>query len=99
MDCNTDTAPCENRQGCPNKRGCRHNGSGHWEWYMVWPAIWACAVGPDAPGYLCIRCLERRLGRPLTGDDFTLAPVNLPSRLDSPQLTAAKQRWSAFDDD
>jgi hypothetical protein len=27
-------------------------------------------------GQLCIRCLERRLGRALTAADFTAAPIN-----------------------
>jgi hypothetical protein len=92
MDCGTDTTPCANRNDCTGGRRCRHTGTGWWEWYMVWPAVWSRAVGPDARGYLCIPCLERRLGRPLTGDDFTTAAVNRPGRWDSRRLIAARER-------
>lgn len=92
MDCGTDTAPCNNKRNCRRGRTCRHNAGKRWEWYMVWPAVWARAVGPDAPGYLCIECIEKRLGRPLNCDDFTDAAVNLPGRWDSPRLTAAHNR-------
>lgn len=40
------------------------------EWYWVQPAVWAQA-GPCARGYLCIGCLETRIGRTLTSQDFT----------------------------
>ena len=47
---------------------------------MVTKEVWA-AVMPDDPGdmerFLCIGCLEERLGRRLTSLDFTDAPVNL----------------------
>lgn len=44
------------------------------EYYMVADDLWAAAG--DVPGMLCIGCLETRLGRMLTRDDFTGAPVN-----------------------
>lgn len=59
-DCGMDTAPCT------GKRGCRHKG--RWEYYAVHDAIWAEAGVGD--GYLCIGCLESRLGRTLTPADF-----------------------------
>lgn len=96
MDCGTDTAPCSNPYMCKRMHGCRHNAGKRWEWYMVWPAVWAQAVGPDAPGYLCIGYIEKRLGRPLNSDDFTYAPVNQPGRWDSPRLNAARQRKSSI---
>ena len=46
------------------------------EWYMVHDAVWKAAGAPD--GYLCIGCLETRLGRTLSASDFTAAPVNDP---------------------
>lgn len=46
------------------------------EYYMVHNALWAEAgMKPDG-GMLCIGCLEDRLGRTLTMNDFTDAPVN-----------------------
>ena len=39
------------------------------EYYMVTHELWACA-NPDGAGMLCIGCLEKRLGRELTPDDF-----------------------------
>jgi hypothetical protein len=84
MDCGTDTTPCTGR------RGCRH--IGRWEWYMIWPALWATAVGPDAEGFLCIGCLETRLGRRLLATDFTDAPINRPTPWNTPRLAAALDR-------
>lgn len=95
MDCGTDTTPCSSITMCRGKRGCRHNGGRRWEWYMVRRRIWAQATGgDDTPGYLCIGCLEKRLGRPLNAGDFTAAPVNQPGHSPwvSPRLRAARTR-------
>jgi hypothetical protein len=48
---------------------------GKCEWYMVHDTVWFAAGMPERPiGYegdwLCIGCLERRLGRALTRADF-----------------------------
>ena len=41
------------------------------EYYMVWDEVWeASGMTPDG-GMLCLPCLERRIGRHLTPDDFT----------------------------
>lgn len=63
-----------------------------WEWYVVWPRVWRKAV-PDAGeidygggGYLCVGCLEARLGRRLRPGDFADVPANLPSALNTPRL-------------
>jgi hypothetical protein len=42
---------------------------------MVHDRVWQAARAP-ARGYLCIGCLETRLGRQLCRRDFTAAPVN-----------------------
>jgi hypothetical protein len=76
-DCGIDTTPCT------GKRGCRHKGK--WEYYMVRDAVWA-ADGMStvygrrcsSKGYLCIKCLESRLGRTLKPNDFTGAIINSP---------------------
>ena len=52
--------------------------------YMVHDSVWAAAGMPVNTGthhaakgrYLCIPCLQARLGRELTAADFTGAPVN-----------------------
>jgi hypothetical protein len=67
-DCGIATTPCT------GKRGCRHKG--RWEHYMVLDAVWKKA-GMRA-GFLCIGCLEKRLGRMLTARDFTSAVINDP---------------------
>jgi hypothetical protein len=46
------------------------------------------AAGMPHRGYLCIGCLQRRLGRELTGDDFTDALVN------DPQIADDVKAWS-----
>lgn len=48
-----------------------------YEYYMVHDEVWYKAVTVmDKSRMLCIGCLEQRLGRLLTKDDFTDAPVN-----------------------
>lgn len=44
------------------------------EYYMVHDPIWQAAG--KIRGYLCIGCLEARLGRQLTAADFTIAKIN-----------------------
>jgi len=47
------------------------------DYYMVHAEIWCRAVDKeDRQCYLCTACLEHRLGRPLTADDFSNAPIN-----------------------
>lgn len=55
------------------------------EIYMVHDAIWTAARA--GYGYLCIECLERRIGRQLARADFTSAPVNWQEGDRSPLLT------------
>jgi hypothetical protein len=62
-----------------------------YEWYVVRGDVWASA-GMGERGILCVGCLEARLGRPLSANDFADAPVNRPSALDSSRLRAAKTR-------
>lgn len=59
------------------------------EWYVVHDRVWeAAGMDPDhlpewgSDGehyYLCVGCLEARLGRELTAADFTGAEVNDPA--------------------
>jgi hypothetical protein len=60
-DCGVDTTPCT------GKRGCRHK-KGRWELYLVHDELWAAAGMQH--GYLCIGCLEARIGRRLVPQDF-----------------------------
>lgn len=46
------------------------------EYYMVHDEVWE-AANPKRKGMLCVGCLELRLNRLLTKDDFTDAPVNV----------------------
>jgi hypothetical protein len=61
FDCDVDTMPCTER-------------SGRCEWYMVHNEVWERAGMKR--GFLCIGCLEKRIGRRLRSADFTDAPVN-----------------------
>ena len=49
------------------------------EVYMVEVALWK-AHGAGR-GFLCVGCLEGRLGRKLTVEDFKLCPLNLRERI------------------
>ena len=51
-----------------------------WEWYRVHDSIWRKARMTD--GFLCIGCLERRLGRKLNPRDFTADSINIQSLFD-----------------
>jgi hypothetical protein len=70
-DCGVDTAPPADLR----KKTDWHRS----EYYMVHDWLWKLAgmVGMDS-GFLCIGCLEHRLGRELRRDDFIDAPVNDP---------------------
>jgi hypothetical protein len=48
------------------------------ESYMVKDTVWAQARMPKYLGFLCIGCLENRLGFELSLSDFTDAPINTP---------------------
>ncbi len=81
-DCGRDTTPYD-EDGRPVDAG--------WEWYMVEGPLWEAATrpeGPEAVRFLCVGCLERRLGRRLAPEDFADLPINEPSPLESPVLAA-----------
>ena len=71
VDCGVETLPADERRA---------------EFYMVTDEVWAAAGMPDADldeddrlymdDCLCIGCLELRIGRRLTPDDFTDCPMN-----------------------
>ncbi len=54
------------------------------EWYIVNRDVWeASGIATDG-GCLCLACLEKRIGRPLTGHDFPVdIPVNDPAVTDT----------------
>jgi hypothetical protein len=82
-DCGMDTTPSSNGQ-----RGFRYKG--RWEYYMVHNSVWAAAGMRD--GFLCIGCLETRLGRELNRDDFPDMPINDPDSWDTLRLASARMR-------
>lgn len=57
----------------------------HDEYYMVLPEVWAQSVGHRG-GKMCVSCLEARLGRRLTPDDFLACPANDPEWRKTPRL-------------
>ncbi|WP_234795582.1 hypothetical protein [Mycobacteroides saopaulense] len=61
MDCGVDTDNID--------------GQGHDEYYMIHDDLWL-SINLDRSGYLCIACVEERLGRHLTPADFTDARIN-----------------------
>ena len=46
--------------------------------YMIKDEIWSEAVGESPVRYLCLWCVEKRLGRPVQLDDIDDAPINTP---------------------
>ena len=62
-----------------------------WERYMVHDDVWAAVGMEPNGGWMCISCLEARLGRRLTGADLKDLPINDPRRDDdTPRLAALK---------
>ena len=65
--------------------------------YLVRDELWrAAGMSTSWGNFLCIGCLEQRLGRELEGADFKAdTPVNRPQRQDTARLAArkAKQAW------
>src|SRR5262249_7983783 len=98
-----DAAAAKARRECGGGRGthgrpwcalCRVDTLAIGEFYMVEDEVCVAAGGPDGfirGSYLCIGCLELRLGRRLVPDDFTDAPLN-ECRGDSPRLHDRKTR-------
>lgn len=55
------------------------------EYYMLKDFVWLKA-NPKSRGMLCLSCVEKRLGRPITRKDFKLdVPVNEMSRSEEVQ--------------
>lgn len=76
---------------CVDCRVCVVADTGDVENFMVRDDIW-----PAVDGFLCVACLESRLGRPLTGADLDLSlPINYPGvQRDTPRLFRLKsEAW------
>lgn len=77
-DCGLDVAPQDEE-------------SGTWHWYMVHDHVWLqSGLGKD-DGYLCVPCLEARIGRLLSADDFPRLPINNPDHCDTRRLAELKE--------
>lgn len=72
--------------------------TGDVENYMVHDDVWAQARLDGNDGFLCVTCLEVRLGRPLISNDLALdCMVNYPGQQrDTPQMFQLKsEAWDA----
>ena len=47
---------------------------------MVRNELWDVITAALPARFLCVGCIEQRLGRQLAGADFTEAPINDPAR-------------------
>lgn len=55
------------------------------EYYMLRDTVWA-AARTDPHAYLCVGCIEARLGRRLHSGDFTATPINDLGIVDNPRF-------------
>jgi hypothetical protein len=62
---------------------------------MVRNDVWHDAGMGD--GYLCVGCVELRLGRRLEAHDFTPWPINEPSPWDTPRLASRKSGSTLYE--
>jgi hypothetical protein len=81
-DCDVDVMPCD-------PRGYPVDG---WEGCMVHDRVWEAAGGE---GHVCVACLEARLGRMLTLQDFTDVPLNREHDFRSERLRGRLGAWEA----
>lgn len=56
------------------------------EYYMVHDHVWLQTGLGKRDGMLCITCLEKRIGRQLTSNDFPNLPINSDRLIRSPLL-------------
>ena len=86
----------ENRGFDPEKnplfkcKDCGRNTMALKEYYMVKDHVWNQAGG--GKGMLCVDCLEKRLGRQLTPEDFIDAIINTNFYQHSPKLLSRMGR-------
>lgn len=71
IDLSEYSCPC-----CDCRVETNHNCTDTAEWYMVKNEIWAEATANRPAQFLCIGCLENRIGRTLVWSDFSDALVN-----------------------
>ncbi len=62
-----------------------------WQRLMVTDDVWAAAGMDPLGGWLCIPCLEGRLGRPLVGANLEAVPLNDSDLDDTPRLAELKR--------
>ncbi|NBO53371.1 MAG: hypothetical protein EBU84_02000 [Actinobacteria bacterium] len=83
-------------------RDCGQNTQDSFEYYMVTDSCWRAAGNVD--GFLCVGCLENRLGKRLTPRNFTDCPLNwmnalmlghASKRLHSRYHSTKTSKWTA----
>jgi hypothetical protein len=70
----------------------------HWHYYMLHDEVWqqATKATTGRVRFLCLDCLEARLGRPLVEADFVLTPPEMAARFDGEghePLPPAQRQW------
>jgi hypothetical protein len=71
--CGMDTTPYDDH----------HRPVPGWEWYHVRDEVWEAAQKHGPVRFLCVGCLEQRIGRRLVPGDFDALPIDKPSSLDT----------------
>lgn len=61
------------------------------EYYMLDDAVWKLCIPEKQTAMLCISCVEKRLGRELATEDFSICPLNdHPADVSFPNLKSEK---------
>jgi hypothetical protein len=58
---------------------CDGGCGGSWDFFKLKNRVWLSIMPRN--GLLCLACVEKKLGRPLTLDDFTNDQINRPLRV------------------
>jgi hypothetical protein len=70
------------RMPCRDCRVDTSTATGISNYYMVWDEVWQQATRGNARvRWLCLDCLEARLGRPLRASQFMVTPPELAERM------------------
>lgn len=69
------------------------------EWYMVHDHVWKSAGMKFDDGFLCIGCLEKRLGRRLHSCDFEEIAMNEPDEVNNSARLNSRLLDFPYDDE
>ena len=81
-----DMLSSEEKQRLFGCKDCGVNTKEIGEYYAVHDPVWRQSGLGENDGKLCLGCLEKRIGRQLTPEDFKKVPINASRSVKSPRF-------------